>query len=234
MATTELVSLSALSASSTDTNNDDCYDNSCSINNVKQTAPNDENNHLTMWQSGWIISDWSSVGPYAITSFAVLFGPYSDGSIVSISSYSLCTSAIISDSGASVKWEICALASSAPAGTYSDTVSATFLITPNPSASANATCKINIYEACFNIFLNIQIHGYPIPSSNTGVSVGAVVGIVLGFIFVLIVTTLCCLRRKNLRKRVARWLNNYDESSRVRAGGWESLDRWAETRTENN
>ncbi|KAJ3024830.1 UNVERIFIED_CONTAM: hypothetical protein HDU68_007750 [Siphonaria sp. JEL0065] len=233
-ASNELVSKSTLTASTTNPIGSDCYANDCSINQVKQTAPNDEANHLTMWMSDGscgpqlITSDWSStLYPQSISSLSVLFAPTTsgvntknvalkknDGSTVDISSYLLCTAAQVNDGGNQVRWDICALTSSAPEGTYDNSVGAVFTFLPN---NDSGVCKMGIYE--------VQVHGVPTPGN--GLSVGAIAGIVLAVLAIIAIGGICFVRQSNLRKRAARWLNQP-------RGGWESLELWAADRADHH
>ncbi|KAI9348521.1 hypothetical protein BDR26DRAFT_853392 [Obelidium mucronatum] len=230
----ELVSKAKLSASTTSPSSSECYLNDCGVNQIKQTAPNDPTNHLTLWLSDGscspqvITSDWSSaVAPQSISSLSVLYAPSAsgvntnnvalkkkDGSTVDISSYLLCTSAQVNDNGKQVKWDICALTSSAPEGVYDNSVGAVFTFNPT---SSSGSCKMGIYE--------MQVHGVPTPGN--GLSTGAIVGIVLGVLALIGIAGICFVRQANLRKRAARWLNQP-------RGGWESLELWAADRADHH
>ncbi|ORY45934.1 hypothetical protein BCR33DRAFT_715959, partial [Rhizoclosmatium globosum] len=162
----ELVSQSTLTASSTSADAASCYNNSCDINNIKQTAPNDASNHLTMWKSDGscgaqtIRSDWGSLIPQSISSLSVLYTPDSsnanvktqtvvlskkDGSTVDVSNYLLCTTASVSDAGKPVRWDICALSSSAPGGTYDNVVGALLF---SSQATLEAGVVLWVFMSC--------------------------------------------------------------------------------------
>ncbi|KAI8619251.1 hypothetical protein BC830DRAFT_1104949 [Chytriomyces sp. MP71] len=146
----ELVSKSVLEASSTDPQ-DHCFGNNCGISNIKQTAPNDETNHPTNWQSAadpncapiWVTADWSAKGPYTVSSLSVLYTQNnggaktnniqlkkSDGSYTDISKYLLCVATTVYDDDIPVKWDICALDYSAPPGTYANIIGAKWNFQP--------------------------------------------------------------------------------------------------------
>ncbi|KAJ3060538.1 hypothetical protein HDU99_005875 [Rhizoclosmatium hyalinum] len=234
----ELVSQSTLTASSTSADAASCYNNSCDINNIKQTAPNDASNHLTMWKSDGscgaqtIRSNWGNLIPQSISSLSVLYTPDSsnagvktqtvvlskkDGSTVDVSNYLLCTTASVSDAGKPVRWDICALSSSAPGGTYDNVVGASFVFQPSNSGSGG--CTMGIYE--------LQVHGINTPGATQPLTTGAIVGIILAVLVVIAIGGLCFVRQANLRKRAARWLNQP-------RGGWESLELWAADRAEHH
>ncbi|KAI8616373.1 hypothetical protein BC830DRAFT_1118249 [Chytriomyces sp. MP71] len=146
----ELVSKSVLEASSTDPQ-DHCFGNNCGISNIKQTAPNDETNHPTNWQSAadpncapiWVTADWSAKGPYTVSSLSVLYTQNnggaktnniqlkkSDGSYIDISKYLLCVATTVYDDDTPVKWDICALDYSAPPGTFTNIIGAKWNFQP--------------------------------------------------------------------------------------------------------
>ncbi|KAJ3068875.1 hypothetical protein HDU98_008015 [Podochytrium sp. JEL0797] len=209
----ELISISSLTASSTDPMGSNCYGGTCGVDEVKQTSANDQSNHLTNWQSALdpscgpqsIKADWyGSAGYNSITSFSVLNGKlatpggpskvvlqtaYGD---VDITSYKLCTSANVNDGGSQVEWDICALSSQAPAGTFDNVRGATFYFSP---ASVGTTgCVMNVYE--------IQMHGTPTPgASQPGLSAGFTATIVIFCLILLCGLGVWLVRQRNIRKR---------------------------------
>ncbi|KAJ3131704.1 hypothetical protein HK100_006072, partial [Physocladia obscura] len=138
----------------------------------------------------------------------------SDGSSVSVSNYLLCTTAQVADGEYTVKWDICALGSSAPPGTYDNAVGATFTF-QQPNSTA---CDFALYE--------IQVHGVPTPSTS-GLGIGGIIGIIVACFAIVLIAGLCFVRQANLRKRAARWLNQPK-------AGWESLELWAADRAEHH
>ncbi|KAJ3060020.1 hypothetical protein HDU98_003975, partial [Podochytrium sp. JEL0797] len=138
-----------------------------------------------------------------------------DGTSIDVSSYLLCTRAHVNDGGNTVEWDICALKSSVPDGTYDNTVGAQFTFSPSKGDGSKA-CMIAIYE--------MKVYGIATPgASNTGLSVGAVIGVVVAVLALIGIAAVCFVRRANLRKRAAKWLNQP-------TGGWESLELWASAR----
>ncbi|KAJ3399378.1 hypothetical protein CcCBS67573_g04655 [Chytriomyces confervae] len=155
----ELVSVSVLDASSTDESGN-CFGGHCAVTNVKQTAPNDATDHLTNWASApdancapvWVSADWKNMGPYTVSSLSVLYTPHDggartdnvvlihkDGSIIDISKYLLCTPANVQDGSNRVRWDICALDSLAPVGTYQNIVGAKWTFTPTRPSTAQSS-----------------------------------------------------------------------------------------------
>ncbi|KAJ3242528.1 hypothetical protein HDU78_001341 [Chytriomyces hyalinus] len=204
---TELIAKSALVASSTDLTAP-TFD----ILNIKQTAPNDENDDMTLWQSNadptcafqWINADWSSQGPQSILSFSILHGQKPgalsnvalktyNGRNVDITSYMLCTQARVRDGPKMVRWDVCALLSDAPPGTYDGAVgvSFTFKAPAVSSTGASPVCQMNMYQ--------MQMYGTPTPGI---LSVGQIVGIVIGIVAVLLAGVFF-VRWRNLRLRAA-------------------------------
>ncbi|KAJ3242529.1 hypothetical protein HDU78_001342 [Chytriomyces hyalinus] len=236
LASIELVNKAVVSASSTNQNSNDCYGGSCDVLNVKQTAPNNEEDHLTDWQSNpstacnseWVNADWSKEGGYSLTSMSVLFAKKdtgsrakklslknSNGATVDVSTYLMCTPAKVQDGADLVRWDICALDMTAPTGTWDNIVSARWTFEP-VAPSSGASCRVGVYE--------IQMHGV---KSQVGLGIGAVIGIVLGVLALIAIVAVCLIRQANLRKRAARWLNQP-------RGGWESLELWAADRTNHH
>ncbi|KAI8832647.1 hypothetical protein BJ741DRAFT_614251 [Chytriomyces cf. hyalinus JEL632] len=213
---TELIAKSSLMASSTDLTAP-TFD----ILNIKQTAPNDENDDMTSklvlcvcvcvcfcsdptCAFQWINADWSSQGPQSILSFSILHGQKPgtlsnvalktyNGRNVDITSYMLCTQARVRDGPKMVRWDVCALLSDAPPGTYDGAVgvSFTFKAQAVSSTGASPVCQMNMYQ--------LQMHGTRTPGI---LSVGQIVGIVIGILAVL---GLACVfvRWRNLRLRAA-------------------------------
>ncbi|TPX74072.1 hypothetical protein CcCBS67573_g04653 [Chytriomyces confervae] len=203
----ELIAKSSLVASSTDLTAP-TFD----ILNIKQTAPNDENDDMTLWQSTadptcafqWINADWSSQGPQSILSFSILHGQKPgalsnvalktyNGRNVDITSYMLCTQARVRDGPKMVRWDVCALLSDAPPGTYDGAVgvSFTFKAPAVSSTGASPVCQMNMYQ--------MQMYGTPTPGI---LSVGQIVGIVVGIVAVLLAGVFF-VRWRNLRLRAA-------------------------------
>ncbi|KAJ3232386.1 hypothetical protein HDU81_003024 [Chytriomyces hyalinus] len=236
LASVELVNKSVVSASSTNSNSNDCYGGNCDVVNVKQTTLNNEEDHLTDWQSSpstacsseWVTADWSKEGGYSLTSMSVLFAKKDTGSrakklsikntngaTVDVTEYVRCTPAKVQDGADLVLWDICALDVIAPTGTWDNIVSAKWTFDPI-APSSGGTCRVGIYE--------IQMHGV---KSQAGLSIGAVIGIILGVLALIAIVAVCLIRQANLRKRAARWLNQP-------RGGWESLELWAADRTNHH
>ncbi|KAI8616372.1 hypothetical protein BC830DRAFT_1167850 [Chytriomyces sp. MP71] len=207
MAASELISFSSLAASTTDSSG------SFDVNNLKRTSANDQNNHLTMWQSQsdtscafqWITANWeSSMGPQTIQSLSVLSGPLSSGrptnvalknwkgNNVDITSFLMCSTAKVKDGPNQVNWDICALQSNAPDGIYAGATGISFTFQP---PSVNGVCQMNVFE--------LQVFGTATPGLLTP---GATVGIVLAVIVALLilVAAFCWVRRRNLGRRKLR------------------------------
>ncbi|KAJ3060022.1 hypothetical protein HDU98_003977 [Podochytrium sp. JEL0797] len=207
---TELISISTLTASSTDPISSNCYGGTCDVSEIKQTSANDQSNHLTNWQSKLdpscgpqsIKADWyGSAGYSSITSFSVLNGKlaspggpskvvlqtaYGD---VDITQYKLCTSASVNDGGSTVEWDICALSSQAPAGTFDNVRGATFYF--NPASVGSAGCVVNVYE--------IQMHGTSTP--RTGLSAGLTAVVVILCLMGVCGLGIWIVRQRNIAKR---------------------------------
>ncbi|KAJ3298257.1 hypothetical protein HDU79_011544 [Rhizoclosmatium sp. JEL0117] len=207
----ELISTAKLSATSTNPNGSDCYGGSCDINQVKQIAANDQNNHLTNWQSALdpscadqsVSADWYSASGYqTISSYSVLNGVkgvkggpkqvvlHTKDGDRDITSYRLCTSASVNDGGVQVEWDICALSSTAPSGIYDYATGITFTFTP---PKWDKGCQMGLYE--------LQVHGNTTPGSDKGLSVGAIIGIVIAALLVGAIGAICVVRQRNLAKR---------------------------------
>ncbi|KAI8613706.1 hypothetical protein BC830DRAFT_1130990 [Chytriomyces sp. MP71] len=84
----ELISPSQLRASTTDqTASGNWIGGHHSIDNVKEVSPNDQFDHLTLWQSEFdpncakqqIFADWSSLGPQTVSNFTILYTTKSAG-----------------------------------------------------------------------------------------------------------------------------------------------------------
>ncbi|KAJ3068876.1 hypothetical protein HDU98_008016 [Podochytrium sp. JEL0797] len=178
-----------------------------------------------------ITANWgNAVTPQSISSLSVLFDTNTtnvptnqltfkklDGSTIDVSSHLLCTRAHVNDGGNPVAWDICTLSDSSlvPDGTYDNTVGAQFTFNPT-NEDGSEGCRMGIYE--------MKIYGIATPDQSTqGLSVGAVIGIILGVLAIIGIGALCFIRRANLRKGAARWLNQP-------SGGWESLELWANER----
>ncbi|ORY45932.1 hypothetical protein BCR33DRAFT_715958 [Rhizoclosmatium globosum] len=172
----ELISVSSLSASSTDPNGSNCYGGSCDVNQVKQTAENDQNNH-PQCQDQTINT---------ITSFSVLNGNKSaKGGAKKVTSVH---SSASNDGQIPVEWNICAMSALAPSGTFDYVNGITFTFSP---ASLTGGCQMNVYE--------LQVHGTPTPDNS--LSVGAIVGIVIACVVAAMVCCICIVRQRNLAKR---------------------------------
>ncbi|KAJ3060021.1 hypothetical protein HDU98_003976 [Podochytrium sp. JEL0797] len=209
----ELISISTLTASSTDPIGSNCYGGTCDVSEIKQTSANDQSNHLTNWQSKLdpscgpqsIKADWyGSAGYNSIASFSVLNGKlaspggpskvvlqtaYGD---VDITQYKLCTSATVNDGGSQVEWDICALSTQAPAGTFDNARGATFYF--NPASIGSAGCVVNVYE--------IQMHGTPTPGAPApGLSGGFTAAIVIFCLIAVCGLGVWFVRQRNIAKR---------------------------------
>ncbi|KAI8617326.1 hypothetical protein BC830DRAFT_1167096 [Chytriomyces sp. MP71] len=235
----ELVSHSSLTASSTDPNGKNCVGVGCNIYNVRQTAPNDENDHLTNWKSApdsscrtvTVTADWSGFnsGSFSLSSMSVLFDAqdggskangltlnYASGGSKDVSAWLLCTHAQVQTNGNTVAWDICALDNSAPDGTFDRVSSAVWNFTPVQEKN-NGTCQVGVYE--------MQMHG--VETKGSLISVGAMVGIVIAILAAIAIAVVCVIRQSNLRKRTARWLQQP-------TGGWQSLELWAADRADHH
>ncbi|KAI9348520.1 hypothetical protein BDR26DRAFT_915668 [Obelidium mucronatum] len=206
----ELISVATLTASSTDPNGANCYGGSCDVNQVKQSAANDQNNHLTNWQSA-LASKQTGTGLQDTNLSLVTLclngekgakgGPtrvvlHTKKGDVDVTSYRLCTAAQVNDGGRQVEWDICALSKSAPEGTYDDVSGVTFTFTPGSVAGG---CQMNVYE--------LQMHGVLTPGNT--LTPGAIAGIVIASIVFIALAALCIIRQRNIsrRKRMGRMVN---------------------------
>ncbi|KAI8622328.1 hypothetical protein BC830DRAFT_671491 [Chytriomyces sp. MP71] len=237
-ASVELVSHSSLTASSTDPTGKNCIGVGCSIYNVRQTAPNDEQNHLTNWKSApdsscapvTVTADWSGFnsGSFSLSSMSVLFDAqdggskadvltlnYASGASMDVSNWLLCTRAQVDDDGNIVAWDICAFDSAAPDGTFDRVQGAIWKLTP--VKGKNNDCQVGVYE--------MQMHG--VETKGVMISVGAMVGIVIAILAAIAIAAVCVIRRSNLRKRTVRWLQQP-------TGGWQSLELWAADRADHH
>ncbi|KAJ3232387.1 hypothetical protein HDU81_003025 [Chytriomyces hyalinus] len=172
----ELIARSSLVASSTDLSAP-TFD----ILNIKQTAPNDENDDMTLWQSAA-----GALSNVALKTY--------NGRNVDITSYMLCTQARVRDGPKMVRWDICALMGDAPPGTYDGAVgvSFTFKAPPVSNAGASPVCQMNMYQ--------MQMYGTPTPGI---LSVGQIIGIVVGIVVALGIAGVFFVRWRNLRLRKA-------------------------------
>ncbi|KAI8615120.1 hypothetical protein BC830DRAFT_1081488 [Chytriomyces sp. MP71] len=242
-ASIDLVSHSSLTASSTDTNGKNCFGVGCSIDNVRQTAPDDESNHLTNWKSApdsscptvIVTADWSGFnsGSFSLSSMSVLFDAqdgktpsrgshangltlnYASGASMDVSNWLLCTRAQVDDDGNIVAWDICAFDSAAPDGTFDRVQGAIWKLTP--VKGKNNDCQVGVYE--------MQMHG--VETKGAVICVGAIVGIVIAILVAISIAAACVIRRSNLRKRKARGLQQP-------TGGWQSLELWAADRADHH
>ncbi|KAJ3064394.1 hypothetical protein HDU98_012198 [Podochytrium sp. JEL0797] len=238
MSVQELVSQSRLSASSTNPNTSKCFNQSCDVNNIKQTTIDDQATHLAEWLSDGsctpqtITIDWSATAPpQSISGISILYDlstkvqtdtvafKTTSGTTVDVSNFLLCTRAQVDTVAASgghvsLPWDICGFSSSATEETFTGIVGATFTFTPQIGF-----CQIGVHE--------IQIHGTQTPGStqpNSSMSWGYIVMIVLVNLCALFFVGVCCLRQTNLRKRYARLLG------KPTRGRYESLELWAADR----
>ncbi|KAI8607947.1 hypothetical protein BC830DRAFT_1156498 [Chytriomyces sp. MP71] len=256
---TELIASSALTASTTDAAGNCAQANGrlasllaasarCDVDNVKPTAATDILNHTTRWQSvldqscqhQWIQADWSSVGPFAVASYSVLYGPlgftfdgnkithnvslvYSTGQIFDASSLIACTLTSANNSGLTVRYDICSFSTYAPIETFNNVIGANFTWELARPAGGGA-CQMNVFE--------MNMHGIPMsqlppslgnsgignnpeymPPSTSTTSPGIIAGFVVMSLVIFALLSVILLRQRNLarRKRAGRLLD-YDST----------------------
>ncbi|KAI8613704.1 hypothetical protein BC830DRAFT_1130986 [Chytriomyces sp. MP71] len=212
---TELVSKAVLSASS----------NSNSIYRIRDTAPNNQMNLNTIWTSdgachnNWIAADWSSQGGYSISSFAIMNGPnpagapmslvlqYTSGYTNDVTSNVNCVKGQINDNGGgngTIEWDVCSFNTMIPDGTLDNVAGATFTFAP----SSGGNCVIGIHEVrissrtrlfSYSHLISHQLEMWGVPTP--GISAGAIAGIVLAVLAIVLAAGVCVVRQYNLRKR---------------------------------
>ncbi|KAJ3242531.1 hypothetical protein HDU78_001344 [Chytriomyces hyalinus] len=228
---TELLQSSTLIATTTDTTGNCAGESRCAVDQVKHEAATDFLDHKTRWQSVLdpdckdqsIQARWTM--PYAIESYAVLYGPLgemfeggksstpfhnvtfltSSNTVFDASKYIRCTQTSVTDSDVAVRYDICTFSGSVQPGSLDNIVGATFTwkLRVAPGFSA---CQMNIFE--MNLFglpmspvsPNISGSGNG-DTMSTGVSTGLIVGVVIVGAIAAAMTALVCVRQKNLAKR---------------------------------
>ncbi|ORY45933.1 hypothetical protein BCR33DRAFT_784058 [Rhizoclosmatium globosum] len=195
----ELISTAKLSATSTNPNGSDCYGGSCDINQVKQIAANDQNNHLTNWQSALdpscadqsVSADWYSA----------------QATKLSAATQSSTVSKEVKHRPPNPETRLTptTILRSIKSKPVKGGPKQVVYTQKTATAIYPATDYVHLHPLTMEAFkwngISLQVHGNTTPGSDKGLSVGAIIGIVIAALLVGAIGAICVVRQRNLAKR---------------------------------
>ncbi|KAJ3298266.1 hypothetical protein HDU79_011553 [Rhizoclosmatium sp. JEL0117] len=148
----DIIQLSTITASSTDTTTSNCAPSRCLPQNIADAGVNRTTSDVSHWSSAldpkcddvWVKADWSKAGPYSISSFSIQYympayaqrnlleqltnlqlTSTSSGTLQSLQAY-FCNTTYVDNMGTTGRVDVCEFDESSHGGVVWDTVAASF------------------------------------------------------------------------------------------------------------